>query len=106
MDFNLEEIIDLDWEQEERTVIERIVKHFKSWKRYIPSKIENDIVYIIKLAIKEKRKIIELESKNTRERNQINFNLPIQDDHSFETIDKMIRSHLQLKHMSEYNIYN
>ena len=63
MDFNLEEIIDLNWEEEERIVIERIVKHFKSWKRYIPSKIENDIIYIIKLAIREKKKIIELESK-------------------------------------------
>jgi hydrogenase maturation factor HypE len=62
LELNIEEILNMEWDPEDKDVIERVVKHFKSWKRWIPSRIEKDIVYIIKLAIKEKKDLMELKS--------------------------------------------
>lgn len=58
--FNADEILNLGWEEEEKNVIERILTHFKTWKRWIPKNLENDIKFVIQLAIREKTKINEL----------------------------------------------
>lgn len=55
-----EDILTLSWEEEERTVLKRILTYFKSWKRWIPKTLEDDIIFVLKLAIKEKKKINEL----------------------------------------------
>lgn len=60
MSFDINEIINLEWEDEEKIVIERILTHFKTWKKFVPRHLEKDIIFIIELAIKEKKKIMEL----------------------------------------------
>lgn len=57
---NLKEILSLGWDDEEGARIEKLLRYFQTWKRWIPSSIENDIRFVIDLAIKEKRKINEL----------------------------------------------
>ena len=63
LDLNIQEILSLDWESDDKVVMERIIKHFKSWKRFIPSSLEKDIIYILNLAINEKKTLMELNEK-------------------------------------------
>ena len=58
---SLAEILSLNWEEEEREKLEKLLLYFKTWKRWIPGFLENDIRFVIDLAIREKRKINELE---------------------------------------------
>lgn len=60
LDKSIEEILNLEWEQQEKEVIEKIIKYFNKWKYWIPKDIEDDIKFIINLAIKEKKRINEL----------------------------------------------
>ena len=53
LDFNLEEIINLNWDSEEKVVIERIIKHFKCVNNnFIDIRNRFNIIYVTSYIIK------------------------------------------------------
>ncbi len=73
---NIDEILGLGWESEDKIILERLLKYFKTWKRWIPRALEDDIRYMMDLSIREKRKINEL----TAALNLESFNQPSNED--------------------------
>lgn len=64
---NLEEILDLGWETDEKEVIARMLSQLKYWKKWIPKAMESDINFILNLAISEKKKLNALLEKKEEE---------------------------------------
>ncbi len=58
-----EEILDLGWENDDKEVIARVLKHLKYWKKWIPNTLNSDISYILNLAVEEKKKLNALVEK-------------------------------------------
>jgi hypothetical protein len=50
------ELYQLEWDSNEFGVIQRIIMYIETWSAFIPKNIEYDIIAILKIAIKEKKK--------------------------------------------------
>jgi hypothetical protein len=61
----LEEILNLGWEEDEKEVLSRVLNQLKYWKKWMPTGLNNDLNYILNLAIAEKKKLNSLIEKNT-----------------------------------------
>ena len=61
----LEEILNLGWEDDEKEVLSRVLNQLKYWKKWIPTGLNNDLNYILNLAIAEKKKLNSLIGQNT-----------------------------------------
>lgn len=61
---HLDEILNLEWDEQDRSVIERIIKQYNKWKRMIPSSLEKDILYLLNLAIREKKALLEYRDRD------------------------------------------
>ncbi len=61
----LEEILNLGWEEDEKEVLSRVLNQLKYWKKWMPAALNNDITYILNLAITEKKKLNSLIEQTT-----------------------------------------
>lgn len=57
MDTYFSDILNLDWNENDKIIIERVLSSFKTWKKFLPNQLKDDILHIIQLAINEKKKI-------------------------------------------------
>jgi hypothetical protein len=63
----IQELLALDWEEEDKTRLEVIIKNLLYYKSFISKASEKDIIYFLDFYIQEKRCLEELR-KNTKEK--------------------------------------
>lgn len=61
---NLEEILELGWEEDEKEVLTRMLGQLNYWKKWFSKTLESDINFILNLAISERKKLNNLLEKN------------------------------------------
>lgn len=49
--------------KEEHDILDRVLTHFKNWKRLLPKTLCEDIISIIDIAVREKKMLIEYKQK-------------------------------------------
>lgn len=65
----INEILNLDWIQEEKDLISKTLAHIQSYKYFMPTEMENDFVALLSLTLREKKYLMEqLKAKQNKQK--------------------------------------